>query len=281
MKASLCLLIVALTMWASAASSQSIGIVADVSEYGVCAIPAVPGAGTAYIVLIPGGDATQATGAEFGTTGWPDWVTSVTANPRASVVIGDPLSSTGCHIAFPSGIGPAPVVLFTVSYVAPESPPNDIRLQVVGVPGQSCPRVTRDDAPSFTSVCAHGTPSWLNPAGWQAPELLSPADGAVDQPTSGVLLHWNWSIPADKACLPSAYDPAVYFGTDSDPPFVGFWNQPPFGHATGQLLPGTVYYWRISINGGGAGPSPVWHFRTGTQVGVVSRHWQQVKQLYR
>src|SRR5215510_11814325 len=117
MRTSLCLSIVALTSWANAASSQSIEISAEPAAYGACSIPVAPGAGTAYILLIPGGGATQATGAEFGTTGWPDWVTSVTANPSASLVIGDPLSSTGCQIAFPSGMGPAPVVLFTISYV--------------------------------------------------------------------------------------------------------------------------------------------------------------------
>lgn len=280
MKRSLFASILLLALLAGSAASQSIGIFGD-AVGSSCKIPVTPGGvGTAYIVLVPGGEAPQSTGVDFAVTGWPGWAAIAAPNPISSIVLGDPLAPLGCGVRFQSCLGPSPIVLFTITFTAPASPPIDIPLQVVAFPAQSCPRSFLCDAPTFTPKCVTGLRSWLNPSGWQAPELLSPVDGAIEQPTTGVVLHWNWSVPPGESCTLAAYDPIVYFGTDADPPLVGAANLTQFTHATGPLSPDTTYYWRIFINGGGVS-SPVWHFRTETLVGTESARWQQVKQLFR
>src|SRR5262245_42280124 len=193
----------AIAFWAGTTASQTIGIFGDPAGTS-CKIPVTPnGAGTAHIWFFPGGSAPQAQMFEFGMTGWPGWFSSVIVNPAANLLLGNPLSPSGCTISFQGCSGA--IRLFTVSFLAPAAPPSDIELRIVALASQSCPRAFLCDAPNFTPVCVNGLRSWLNPSGWQAPTLLSPPDGAIDQPTSGVVLQWNWSVPPGETCTPTAY----------------------------------------------------------------------------
>lgn len=280
MKQSLCMSLVALALLASSATAQSIAISAA-PDGSLCTIPVSPGggSGTAYIVFNPGSGGSGATSFEFAVSGWPGWTATVTANPLATAVIGEPFSTLGCVMNLPCGSGSAPVVLFTVSFLSPESPPSDIALHVVAVPAWSCPTIARCDFPDFTPACVNGLSAWLNPSGWQPPVLLAPADGAIEQPSTGVVLQWIWTVPPAASCTAAAYDPVVYFGTDPDPPLLGLASAVTT-HPTGPLSSNTTYYWRIFINGGGVS-SPVWHFTTGTVIATERATWQGVKSLFR
>jgi hypothetical protein len=96
MKSSLFVLIMVATCLASPAASQIIAFSGDAQGIS-CTIPVTPyGTGTAYIVATLGGSAPQAMGFEFATTGWPaEWLTNVTHNPAANVILGDPTPRPG------------------------------------------------------------------------------------------------------------------------------------------------------------------------------------------
>ncbi len=87
---------------------------------------------------------------------------------------------------------------------------------------------------SFTTVAAPCT------AGPTAVALVSPANGATDQPLT-VDLSWNGG---DSQCpaLTATYD--VYFGTSATPP-LDHNNGSTKSWSTPTLVPETTYYWRI------------------------------------
>lgn len=80
-----------------------------------------------------------------------------------------------------------------------------------------------------------------------------PADGEIDVP-GNVLLVWDAGEGA------ASHD--VYFGTANPPDYIG--NQTSLSYdPTGDLIPDTVYYWRIDErNDAGATEGTLWSFRT-------------------
>jgi len=90
----------------------------------------------------------------------------------------------------------------------------------------------------------------MNPPG-QASNPI-PADLAIDVLAS-IIMEWQ---PGTEA---TSHD--VYFGTETDPPFLINVSQP--AHDVENLLPGTIYYWRVNeINAVGTAPGVVWQFTT-------------------
>ena len=101
--------------------------------------------------------------------------------------------------------------------------------------------VTEGNIWSFTIMNAPGQAS--NPI---------PADFAVDVLTT-LIVEWQPGIEA------SSHD--VYFGTVADPPFLI--NVPSPAHDLTDLLPGTIYFWRVDeVNAVGTTPGVVWQFTT-------------------
>jgi hypothetical protein len=117
--------------------------------------------------------------------------------------------------------------------------------------------VTPNDVGDYTVEITHGCGTVLSMAATLAvsPERVSPvlpANGATAVPLY-VDLDWTFSSGADS------YD--VYFGTQSNPPFVD--NVAFTTWAAPDLLPGARYYWRINTrNAAGVTAGPVWSFTT-------------------
>jgi hypothetical protein len=107
-------------------------------------------------------------GAEFRIDGMPAdwWVLSITPNPAATVVLGNPW--TGCNIAFQDCQGPAGgCINLYVIRVLPVSVRSNVHLQVNYHSNPSCPnfcciKLTACDAPYYTSWCAGGGQAWIN-----------------------------------------------------------------------------------------------------------------------
>src|SRR5262245_13195218 len=149
-----CALLLLLTLSGSSAALTTIEV--DQSPLGdTCYLPIVngPGAGRFYI-LVRLGDLPGITGAEFRLTGMPPELSrTLTPNPAANIVLGDPFD-TGCNIAFPAcQVGTGGIVrLFTVDFVVPTSGITPFILQVERRPIATdpvfpCPLVTLCDEP--------------------------------------------------------------------------------------------------------------------------------------
>ena len=89
------------------------------------------------------------------------------------------------------------------------------------------------------------------------PELVSPAPGATDQPTT-LVLKWSPSSGAETYRLQLARD-SLFSSILIDAPFM-----PDTSRQVGPLLPGTGYYWRVSAQnvGGSSAYSSTRHFMT-------------------
>jgi hypothetical protein len=80
-----------------------------------------------------------------------------------------------------------------------------------------------------------------------------PADGITGVDPCGVTLAW--------AAGAEAVSHMVYFGTTNPPEFVG--EQTSTSFSTGEMLPGTTYYWQVDENNpAGQTPGTVWGFTT-------------------
>jgi hypothetical protein len=117
---------------------------------------------TVYLIADLAGDAAAfgITGAEFRVTGFdPAWLTTVTGNPSANVVLGSPIGE-GTNIAFPSCQAVHTVVLFNIQVLSlgPVTPRVlTVERHVRPVhPVFPCPLVTLCDAPVFTKLCVTG-----------------------------------------------------------------------------------------------------------------------------
>ncbi len=159
-------LLLSLTLAASMASAQSIGLFGDPSGAS-CNLVVNPGvAGTGFLIAIPGGPVTGITGAEFRVAGLPGgWFAISTPNPASNLSLGDPFT-TGANIAFPTCQAGGPVTLYTVTLIA-TSVVTDGLFEVVAKtppsnPNFDCPLVTLCDAPAFTKVCVGGGAAFLN-----------------------------------------------------------------------------------------------------------------------
>ena len=91
-----------------------------------------------------------------------------------------------------------------------------------------------------------------------APELLSPEDGAMDQPQQ---ISLSWSASSDINCDVLTYD--VYFGT-SDPPPLAASGLVETAYTPLDLLQAhTTYYWSVSVSDGiSQSQSTTWQFTT-------------------
>jgi hypothetical protein len=170
-------LVMAACLAAGSANASSIGafFTADASD---CDFQ-TPNFFTLHVIAILGGDAAAAgiSGAELRVTGLedqapaPTWFVSVTPNPAANVVIGNPTTAGGgVNLGFPSCQAPmgGRVSLFTVSVFANGPPVLGERTFAVlrhTVPTNAnfqCPLVTLCDPPTFTKVCVPGGEAFLN-----------------------------------------------------------------------------------------------------------------------
>jgi hypothetical protein len=105
---------------------------------------------------------------------------------------------------------------------------------------------------SFTTAGTVGPPA--------APATPTPADGALGVGTTPTL---GWAAGA----VGTTYN--VAFGTISPPPQVATGLSTP-SFATGQLMPNTTYYWKVTaVSNGGTTAGPIWSFETGTGGGQV------------
>ena len=92
-----------------------------------------------------------------------------------------------------------------------------------------------------------------------APALLSPADSSEQPPAQATL---TWQAPNDINCDPLTY--MVYFGAENPPPVATF-GLTETTFTTGDLLPGTTYYWRVVVSDGHTSSgSAVWQFSIAT-----------------
>jgi hypothetical protein len=125
--------------------------------------------GRLYLLALLYDDAAVAgiQGAEFRLDGFPpDWFTTITPNPAASVILGNPLVGR-CAIGFDACQTPAPpaaVVLYTIDYAALSAVSNRV-LTVRGT--QTCqfcyaPLVTLGDAPVYSKILVTGGQAALN-----------------------------------------------------------------------------------------------------------------------
>jgi hypothetical protein len=90
-----------------------------------------------------------------------------------------------------------------------------------------------------------------------APELLSPANDATDQPLDTVL---DWNASADLNCDALTYN--IRFGTANPPPLVAS-GLSETGYDPGPLQGNTTYYWSVTASDGfSQAASPTWHFTT-------------------
>jgi hypothetical protein len=89
------------------------------------------------------------------------------------------------------------------------------------------------------------------------PILLSPADGALDQPQQ---LNLSWTASSDLNCDPLTYD--VFFGTANPPPLSVEGLTGP-SYAVADLLPHSTYYWSVSVSDGiTQSQTTIWQFTT-------------------
>lgn len=92
-----------------------------------------------------------------------------------------------------------------------------------------------------------------------APAMLSPADSSEQTPLQATL---TWQAPNDLNCDPLTY--MVYFGAEFPPPVATF-GLTETTFTTGDLLPGTTYYWRVVVSDGHTSSgSAVWQFSIAT-----------------
>ena len=111
---------------------------------------------------------------------------------------------------------------------------------------------------------------------------ISPAEGELVVPWPEVLLTWKNGYYVCNAPLASSGAPAedsaqLYFGTSSNPPYVGFATSP---HTVGPLDPGAVYYWKLVTEYPSA-TTPVMMFRTMVIDATQQSTWGAIKALYR
>jgi hypothetical protein len=155
----------------------------------VCNLNIVTGRmGTLYVLAQVNGMITGGTtGAEFRLAGFPtDWfILSVTSNPEANTVLGDPLGN-GCGIFFPScQAGTAGVVsLYAIHFVAV----SDVSQRVVtvvahaapGNPSLACARLTLCDGP-VEGGCSQAGFATINYDGYCVTAAVSTSWSAVRQ----------------------------------------------------------------------------------------------------
>jgi hypothetical protein len=108
----------------------------------------------------------------------------------------------------------------------------------------------------------------------------APVDGAVDV---SLMTQLSWEngyylCNAPLLVTDAAASASLYFGTSTDPPFVGVITSP---HKIGPLQPSTKYYWRVHSEDWPYLGSPVWSFTTTNSVAVQSSTWGAIKALYR
>lgn len=159
---------------AAAPQGHASGIIAshtlDGSACGTTATQGVPFNMYLLGTLFADAAAAGITGAEFKLEGQdPTWIAVVTANPAASLSLGNPVQH-GCNIAFPScqvGTGArATVLLYTVQFIAlGPVQPTVLRItkhDTPSNPGFPCPLFTVCDEPVFTKICVAGGQECIN-----------------------------------------------------------------------------------------------------------------------
>jgi hypothetical protein len=290
---------VALALGLSAANAQAqrISIYGDLTGVA-CNLAIPPGtAGTFHVMASLGGLASGGiTGAEFRIDGAlphqaPGWFMTASPDISSSVTLGNPLTTPGTNIAFPTcqtGSENGLVHLFTIQAFNSSDPESHVlRIRARNPPTNSnfdCPLVVLCDAPVYTTVCVNGGFFLLNsgPVLITAPHSPQPPDGATDVSTNTDL---HWTNGDFLTCILGIPCQAVYFGTEPDPPLV--WSN--FCHDgfidtydPGSLAPGTTYYWRVAQSfGSQTASSPIWSFHTGTTVAAQPAAWSAVKAMYR
>lgn len=155
-----------LVVGAAQASGASIGLFSTPDCSSCNLTMNTPGVGTLYISVVATG-LDPVVGSEFKVVGLPaGWFVSVSPNPNANVVVGDPFGEIGAGIVFPTG-QPGPCVhLYTVTVFATTSV-NDVVLRVTmrtppTNPNKPCPVVFIECDPCDTSVCVGGGSLFIN-----------------------------------------------------------------------------------------------------------------------
>ncbi len=155
-----------LTLTAAPAHAQFVGAI-FISPCGV-EIPTFTTTTLHIWVCLEGPIANGITTGEFRVDGLPNgWITSIRANPAATLVLND-LFGNGVRMIFPGcqqGSGQY-LELFAID-ITPTGMRTDVLLAVAAAisssePNIDCPFVTQCDA-TFSNVCVSGYGSWINP----------------------------------------------------------------------------------------------------------------------
>lgn len=267
-------------------AEDSIVFWSDDGDYALCHLDIPPGETRTWHIVAQRDALAGIGGAEFRVAGFPAGYSHVvTSNPAANVHLGGPLQG-GCNIAFPSTCETASsLLLYTVETtnlgngqggafsIEQHSIPTNVNIACSQLNHQCFP-------PSATFACVPGATAYVNQGSGTPPADPVPADGATDI-AANAQLSWSVGHPGSE-CAVGVPSHRVYFGTDSDPPFVG--ELSPLENTVfdpGALQADTTYYWRIEALDTGFGISgPVWSFTTTDVVAAEALTWSEAKQLY-
>jgi hypothetical protein len=191
-------------------------------------------------------------------------------------VIGN--SQTGVSIGF-GGCYTDPVYVGTINLFSSIIPTDCCHYTVDPDPLALTGQVEYVDC-SATKFTADGGPvAWVGTLIGETSIIdMFPPDGAAAQPLDTDI---SWTV--STCCITGVSYKAVHFGTTTDPPMVA-WGDPANSYDPGPLMPGTTYYWRMSIAygfcPGGESGTPLMSFTTEESVPVNHSTWGAIKALY-
>jgi len=153
-----------IAMCSTSTVAQTIGVYSD-QECSTCPLSLDEGETTVFYVAAVPTDPFGFSAAEFRVLGLPDgWTYTLTPNPSATLVLGDPLGP-GTGIGFPAGQNGC-TVLFSVEITA-SSQESDVLLEVAAhaTPANAnlnCAWIDVACSPCDIFICVDTSPLWIN-----------------------------------------------------------------------------------------------------------------------